>query len=60
MSDRNSPARLALRSLVRRPAAIFGFTVLALVALLAVFAPWVAPYDPLATSWSLVRKAPSA
>lgn len=60
MSSRNSPARLALRSLLRRPAALFGFTVLALVALLAVFAPWIAPYDPLATSWSLVRKAPSA
>jgi peptide/nickel transport system permease protein len=25
-----------------------------------VFAPWIAPYDPLKTSWSLVRKAPSA
>jgi len=23
-------------------------------------APWVAPYDPLATSWSAIRKAPSA
>ncbi|MEY4863869.1 MAG: dipeptide transporter [Pseudomonadota bacterium] len=60
LAARNSPARLALRSLVRRPSAIFGFTVLALVALLAVFAPWIAPYDPLATSWALVRKAPSA
>jgi len=60
LAARNSPARLALRSLVRRPSAIFGFTVLALVTLLAVFAPWVAPYDPLATSWALVRKAPSA
>jgi peptide/nickel transport system permease protein len=39
---------------------VFGAVVLAIVALLAVFAPWVAPYDPLATSWSLVRKAPSA
>jgi len=60
LAARNSPARLALRSLVRRPSAIFGFTVLALVAVLAVFAPWIAPYDPLATSWALVRKAPSA
>ena len=30
------------------------------VIVLALFAPWIAPYDPLATSWSLVRKAPSA
>ncbi len=28
--------------------------------LLAIFAPFVAPYDPIATSWSAVRKAPSA
>ncbi len=28
--------------------------------LLALFAPWVAPHDPLATSWSAVRQAPSA
>ena len=27
---------------------------------LAVFAPLVAPYDPLQTSWSAIRKAPSA
>ena len=25
----------------------------------AVFAPFVSPYDPIATSWSAVRKAPS-
>jgi peptide/nickel transport system permease protein len=56
----NSPTRLALRQLVRKPSAVFGFTVLAAVTLLAVFAPWLAPFDPLATSWALVRKAPSA
>ena len=27
---------------------------------MAVLAPWIAPYDPVATSWSLVRKPPSA
>jgi len=27
---------------------------------LAIFASWIAPYDPLATSWSAVRKAPTA
>ena len=31
-----------------------------LVVTVALFAPWVAPYDPLATSWSAIRKAPSA
>jgi peptide/nickel transport system permease protein len=28
--------------------------------LLALFAPWIAPHDPLQASWSAVRKAPSA
>ena len=28
--------------------------------LVALLAPWVAPYDPLATSWTAIRKAPSA
>ena len=27
---------------------------------MAIFAPWIAPYDPIATSFSTVRKAPSA
>ncbi|MFM1987276.1 MAG: hypothetical protein RJA99_233 [Pseudomonadota bacterium] len=56
----DSPGRLALRALLARPTAVFGAVVLVLVALLAILAPWVAPYDPLATSWSAVRKAPSA
>ena len=54
------PWRVALRTLRARRTAGFGAVVLALVALLAVLAPWVAPYDPLATSWAAVRKAPSA
>lgn len=56
----DSPTRLALRQLARRPAAVFGGVVLLTVLVLALFAPWLAPYDPLATSWSAVRKAPSA
>jgi peptide/nickel transport system permease protein len=28
--------------------------------LLAIFAPWIAPHDPIATSWSAIRKSPSA
>jgi peptide/nickel transport system permease protein len=56
----DSPGRLALRALLSRPTAVFGGVVLIGVIGLALFAPWIAPYDPLATSWSLVRKAPSA
>jgi len=55
-----SPARLAWQALCQRPTAVFGAGVLVLMVALALLAPWVAPYDPLATSWSLVRKAPSA
>jgi peptide/nickel transport system permease protein len=33
--------------------------VLAFIAL-ALFAPWIAPHDPIATSWGAIRKAPSA
>jgi peptide/nickel transport system permease protein len=52
--------RAVLRVLARRPAAMFGAVVLLAIATLAIFAPWLAPYDPLATSWAAVRKAPSA
>lgn len=56
----DSPGRLALRVLLSRPTAVFGGVVLIGMMVLALFAPWIAPYDPLATSWTLVRKAPSA
>jgi peptide/nickel transport system permease protein len=55
-----SPARRALRRLLRRRGAIFGLVVLAIFVLLAVAAPWVTPYDPIAQGWMTVRKAPSA
>jgi peptide/nickel transport system permease protein len=55
-----SPARRALRRLFKRKGVVIGLVVIAAFILLALFAPFVAPYDPLATSWTLVRKAPSA
>jgi peptide/nickel transport system permease protein len=55
-----SPARRALRRLFKRKGAIAGLVVISAFILLALFAPLVAPYDPIATSWSLVRKPPSA
>src|SRR5215475_11961223 len=54
-----SPARRALRRLLKRKGAVIGMVVLAAFILLALFAPLVVPYDPIATSWSLVRKAPT-
>jgi peptide/nickel transport system permease protein len=50
----------ALRRLVRRRGAMFGLAAVLFFIVLAVLAPWLAPHDPLATSWSAVRKAPSA
>jgi peptide/nickel transport system permease protein len=47
------------RLLLRRGALLGGAVVLAFVAL-ALLAPWLAPQDPIATSWSAIRKAPSA
>ena len=55
-----SPARRALRRLFKRKGAVIGLVVLAVFILLALLAPLVAPYDPIATSWTLVRKPPSA
>ena len=37
-----------------------GLVVIATFIVLALFAPWIVPYDPIATSWTLVRKPPSA
>src|ERR1700724_2533535 len=55
-----SPARRAWRTLLKRKGAVVGLVVTVLFILLAVFAPLIAPYDPIATSWSLVRKPPSS
>ena len=50
----------ALQILLRRKGALFGLAVIGLFVVIALLAPWIAPHDPLATSWSAVRKAPSA
>jgi peptide/nickel transport system permease protein len=50
----------AWRRLRRRRGAMVGLVVVLAFVVLAVAAPWISPYDPVATSWSAVRKAPSA
>ncbi|HJS87393.1 MAG TPA: ABC transporter permease [Acetobacteraceae bacterium] len=55
----HSPARLALRRFLDRPAAVAGLAVIVAFVLVAALAPLIAPYDPIATSWSAIRKAPS-
>jgi peptide/nickel transport system permease protein len=54
-----SPARRALRRLLKRKGAVVGLVVVAAFIMLALLAPLVSPYDPVATSWTLVRKPPS-
>ena len=39
---------------------MFGLAVVWFFVLVAILAPWLAPHDPLGTSWSAVRAAPSA
>ncbi|HKU84791.1 MAG TPA: ABC transporter permease [Casimicrobiaceae bacterium] len=53
-------SRAVVRRLLRRHAAAAGLVVIAIFVAMAIFAPWIAPYDPIATSFSSVRKAPSA
>src|SRR3954449_5431529 len=56
----DSPARRARRRLFKRKAAVFGLVMITLFVGIALLAPLVVPYDPIATSWSLVRKPPTA
>ncbi|WP_293856919.1 ABC transporter permease [uncultured Alsobacter sp.] len=63
--DTASPAAAAPRSrfwgkLLRNRTAAFGGGLVVLFALAAILGPWVLPWDPVQTSWSAVRKAPSA
>jgi len=51
--------RVAWRRLRRRRSAMIGLTVIAIFIVCALFAPWLAPFDPIETSWSAVRQAPS-
>ena len=53
------PWRLALRRLARRPPALVGLAVVVFFIAVALAAPLLAPYDPLAADWRLVRKPPS-
>jgi peptide/nickel transport system permease protein len=56
----DSPARRAVRRLLRRRTAIVGLAIVLIMVLLAAFAPWIAPFDPLKTSFAFVRRAPDA
>lgn len=49
-----------LGRLLREPAALIGAGIVLFFVLLAVFARWIAPYDPNAPDWMAIRQAPDA
>jgi peptide/nickel transport system permease protein len=55
-----TPRQRVLRRLMRRRGAMIGLCVVVFFVTIAILAPTVAPHDPLQTSWSDVRKAPTA
>ena len=57
---RRSPRAHPFRRLLRRRGAAVGLVAIAFFVALALLAGFVAPYDPLATSWTAIRQAPSA
>jgi peptide/nickel transport system permease protein len=54
-----SPWRRSVRRLARRRGAMFGLFFVAAFVLIALAAPWISPYDPLATNWGAIRKPPT-
>jgi peptide/nickel transport system permease protein len=54
------PWHRAWRRLRQRRPAMLGLAIVLFFIALALFAPWISPHDPIATSWSTIRKAPTA
>ncbi|HLX27026.1 MAG TPA: ABC transporter permease [Casimicrobiaceae bacterium] len=59
-APRTSSRPHPLQRLLRRPSAAIALVVIVAFVTIAIFAPWLAPYDPIATNFAAVRKAPSA
>jgi ABC-type dipeptide/oligopeptide/nickel transport system permease subunit len=59
-SKPTSLTKIALRRLFQRRSAIVGMLLLGMLGLMAIFAPWVAPYDPIEPLYSenVERRAP--
>ena len=58
-ASRTTPASQAWARLKARPSAMVGLVVILLVVAAALGAPLLAPYDPIAQSYSTIRKPPS-
>ena len=59
MIDNWRPVWRVIRGLYRRPASAFGTSIVLLFILLAVLAPWIAPYAPTDQIYADVRQGPS-
>lgn len=59
VAEKRAPNRVLRRFLSHR-SALVGLAVVVLFIAIAAAAPLISPYDPAATNWALVRKAPSA
>lgn len=55
-----SPARMAFDRLTRSRLAMIGLTIFGLMVILAILAPWIAPYDPERTDLFNLKAPPSA
>lgn len=57
-----SPARTSRlwKRLRRSPTTLLGGGVVLLFVVVALLAPWISPYDPIAPTWTAIRQAPSA
>src|SRR5450759_4178009 len=53
-------SRSDLRRLLREPSALIGAAIILFFAVMAVFAPLIAPYNPNASDWMAIRQPPSA
>jgi len=53
-------ARSELGRLLHEPSALIGATIVLFFVALALFAPWIAPFDPNAPDWIAIRAAPNA
>ena len=54
-----SPRLLAAKRFYARPSAVAGLAIIVVFFVVAALAPLLAPDDPIRTSWTLIRKAPS-
>ena len=59
MERRRRPIPKALRDLYRKPSSAFGTNVVVLFVLLAILAPWIAPYGPTEQIYPDARQSPS-